>query len=73
MPLLSWNAQRVKNLTGVEIWLFIVARILLGFGVGVVSAHYFPEIVGRLGFPALLVGLVLFVVAAKGLWRSKPN
>jgi hypothetical protein len=68
--MLNWNTKRIKNLTGAEVWLFIVARVLLGFGVGVLSAHYFPKIAGPLGFPALLVGLVLFVVAAKGLWRS---
>jgi hypothetical protein len=73
MPILNWNAEKVKNLTGMEIWLFIIGRLLFGFGVGVVGAHDFPEIVGPLGFPALLVGLLLSVVAAKGFWRSNSN
>jgi len=29
---LNWNAQKVRNLSGTEIWLFIVARVLIGFG-----------------------------------------
>ena len=68
--MLNWNGERIKNLTGAEIWLFIVARVLLGFGVGVLSANYFPKIAGPLGFPSLLVGLLLLVIAAKGIWRS---
>jgi hypothetical protein len=71
--MLKWNAARVKNLTGAEIWLFIIARVLVGYGLGVLSMRYFPEIAGPLGFPALLVGLVLFVVASKGLRRPSSN
>ena len=67
--MLNWNAERVKKLTGTEIWLFIIARVVLGFGVGVLSTRYFPNIVGMLGFPSLLVGLLLGIFAAKGLWR----
>ncbi|HEY1424461.1 MAG TPA: hypothetical protein VGF20_13490 [Candidatus Acidoferrum sp.] len=67
--MLNWNAKKVKNLTGTEIWLFIVARVLIGFGAGVLGVRYFPGVISPLGFPALLVGIVLFLVAAKGLWR----
>jgi hypothetical protein len=73
MSMLDSNAERVKRLTGAEIWLFIVARVLLGFGVGLLSAHYFPQIAGPLGFPSLAAGLVLFLVAAKGLRRSNSK
>jgi hypothetical protein len=73
MSILNWNQERVKRLTGTEIWLFIIARVLLGFGIGVLSSHYFPEIAGRLGVPALAVGLLLFLIAAKGLWRSNSS
>ena len=71
--MLNRNAERVRNLTGAEIWLFIIARVLLGFGIGVLSQQYFPRIVRTLGFPASLVGLLLFVIAAKGLWRPSSS
>jgi hypothetical protein len=70
-PMLDSNAVRVKNLTGMEIWLFIIARVLAGFGLGVLGVRYFPQIVGPLGFPTLVVGLILFAIAAKGLRRTK--
>jgi hypothetical protein len=71
--MLKWNTGKVKNLTPTEIWLFIVARVLVGFGAGAVLMRYYPSIVAPLGFPILIVGLVLFVVAAKGLARKKSN
>jgi F0F1-type ATP synthase assembly protein I len=71
--MLKWNAEKVKNLTASEIWFFLVARVLIGFGVGVLSAHYFPGIAGPLGISTLIVGLVLFVLAAKGLRRTRAN
>ena len=70
--MLKWNAGKVRNLTGTEIWLFIISRVLIGFGVGVVGARYFPHVVWPLGLPALIVGLVLFLVAARGLLRKTP-
>jgi hypothetical protein len=71
--MLKWNKEKVKNLTGTEIWLFIIARLLIGFGIGVLGARYFPEVTWPLGFPALVVGLLLFLFAAKGLWRATPS
>jgi len=71
--MLKWNAGKVKNLTGAEIWLFIAARVLVGFGLGVLGLRYFPEIVGPMGLPALVVGIVLFLVAAKGLLRTNSS
>ena len=66
---LNSNAQRVKNLTPGEIWLFIVARVLVGFGAGALLATYFPQIGRPAALPALVLGVLLFVVAAKGLSR----
>jgi len=71
--MLNWNAQKVKNLSGAEIWFFIIARVLVGFGLGVVGVRYFPKSVGPTGFPALALGLVLFIVASKGLLRTNSN
>jgi hypothetical protein len=68
--MLEWNRAKVKNLTGLEIWLMIVGRVLVGFGFGVLAVRYLPEIANPLGVPAMLVGLVLVLIAAKGLFRS---
>lgn len=68
--MLKWNKGRVKNLTGTEIWLFIVARVLIGFGLGVLGVRYFPTVISQSGLPALIIGLLLFLVAAKGLVRA---
>jgi len=70
--MLKWNAGKVRNLSGTEIWLFIVARVLLGFGLGVLSVKYFPKLVSPLGFPARSAGVLLLVIAAKGMFRPNP-
>lgn len=48
---------------------FIVARVLLGFALGVFAVIYFPRIATHLAWPSLIVGAVLFVAAAKGMLR----
>ena len=65
----KWNAAKVKNLTGTEIWFLIIARVLIGFGLGVLATRYFPQVAEVLGIPALVVGGILFLIAAKGLFR----
>jgi hypothetical protein len=72
-PMLNWNAGRVKGLTGWEIWLFIIARVLIGFGIGVLCVRYFPDISNSLGFPALVIGIILLLVASKGLLRKTTS
>jgi hypothetical protein len=67
--MLKWNATKVKKLTATEIWLFIIGRVLMAFGLGVLAVQYFPQVAGTLGIPALVLGLVLFIVAARGLAR----
>lgn len=54
-------------------WLFVIARVLAGFGLGVLAVRYFPEIAAPLGFPALKVGVLLFLIAGKGLLRTNPS
>ena len=68
--MLKWNQAKVRQLTGVEIWLFIIARVLIGFGLGVLAVQYFPHAAGTLGIPALVLGVLLFAIAAKGLFQS---
>jgi hypothetical protein len=70
MAMLNWNAKKVQNLTGVEIWLFILGRVLVAFAVGIFVTQNFPGVATLLAFPALAIGVVLFAVAAKGLWRK---
>jgi hypothetical protein len=70
MSLLKWNQKKVQNLTPLEIWLFILGRVFIGFGVGVVAMQYWPDKVAWSGLPALVIGLAFFVFAAKGLARK---
>lgn len=67
---LESNRRRVQNLTGGQLWLFILARVLLAFGVGVLARTYYPGVVGPLAWPAIGVGIILFVLAARGLVRK---
>ena len=71
--MLEGNRQRVQKLSGAEIWMFILARVLLGFAVGVLAMMYFPAFAAVLVWPAFVVGLVLFLLAAKGLLRSRSS
>ena len=71
--MLESNRQRVQNLSGTEIWMFIAARVLLGFAIGVLAMTYFPTFTSVLVWPALVVGLVLFLLAAKGLLRNRQS
>jgi hypothetical protein len=61
------NRARVTNLTGLEIWLFIVGRVLVGFGLGILVIRYWPQIFTQVGTPAIVVGFLLMTIAAKGL------
>jgi hypothetical protein len=70
MSILDWNASKVRNLTGAEIWLFILARLMIGFGLGVLACQYLPQIARPLAVPALVLGVILFLVATKGLPRT---
>jgi hypothetical protein len=72
--MLEGNRQRVQNLSGGEIWMFILARVLIAFALGVFAIEYFPTIAVYLAWPALAAGLLLFILAAKGLLRRpRPN
>lgn len=70
--LLEANRHRVQRLTGREVWMFIVARVLIAFGLGVFAAIHAPSVAVAAAWPAIGVGFVLFVLAARGLVR-KPT
>jgi len=44
-------------------------QLKLGHPLGVLAARYFPQVANPLGIPALAVGVILFLIAAKGLFR----
>jgi len=67
--MLAWNAQKVKKLTSNEIWLFIIGRVLVAFGMGIVAMKYFPMLVEFLDIPVILIGALCLVIAARGLKR----
>jgi len=70
--MLEDNRNRVQNLSGLEIWLFIIGRVLVGFGLGILAIVYWPGVFARLGVPIVIVGLIVLVVASRGL-RRKPG
>ncbi|MDB6140136.1 MAG: hypothetical protein JWO94_3208 [Verrucomicrobiaceae bacterium] len=48
----------------------MAGRVLMSFGLGVLAMQYCPQLVGSLGIPTLIVGVILLVFAAKGLRRK---
>ncbi len=70
MKLLNWNHKKVQNLTPWEIWMFIAGRVLMSFGLGVLAMQFFPEPASWLAIPTIVLGLVLLIFAAKGLFRN---
>jgi hypothetical protein len=71
--MLESNRNRVQNLTGLEIWLFIIGRVLVAFGIGILVMVYFPSVASMLAWPAILVGIVIYLIASRGLFRKKPQ
>ena len=69
--MLNWNANKVKNLTGSEIWMFIAARLLIGFGAGALFALYYPSVAFPVAIAAVVVGLMFFIFAFKGFNRQR--
>ncbi len=73
MSMLKWNAKKVQNLTGTEIWLFILGRVLVAFAVGIYINRYYPQLAKTIGFPAFAIGMVLLAIATKGMWRKTSH
>jgi hypothetical protein len=67
---LAWNQRKVRQLTPTEIWLFIIGRVLAAFGLGIVAVERFPDLFRPLGWPAIIVGVLLLLVAGRGMTRS---
>ena len=67
------QSSRVMNLTGLEIWLFIVGRVLVGFGLGTLVIRYWPRIFAQVGTPVIVAGMLLMTIAAKELFRRTTD
>jgi len=55
--MLAWNQRQVQKLTPGEIWLFIIGRVLVALGVGMIAALSFPELSRPAAVPLVVVGL----------------
>jgi hypothetical protein len=73
MNFLKWNQHKVQQMSPGELWMFIVGRVLVALGLGILLMEFFPGIAVNLAWPALILGLVLLVVAAKGLFRKSRS
>jgi len=69
--MLKWNQEKVRRLSPGEIWLFIAGRVLAAFGAGLIVATRMPQ-AAVLGWPSLVAGVALLLLASKGLFR-KPE
>lgn len=70
--MLKANHRRVQRLTPVEIWLFIIGRVLAVLGAGILIARYQPRLAGSFAWPALLAGVLCLAVASRGMLRVAP-
>lgn len=74
MNMLNWNHKKVQSLTPWEIWMFIIGRVLVGFGLGALMIQAFPNLANWLILPPLILGAALLIFASKGLFRKgDPN
>ena len=70
--MLESNRSRVQGLTGLEIWFFIIGRVLVAFGIGALAMASFPAVTSTLAWPAVVGGVVILLVASRGLFRRPP-
>ena len=71
--MLAWNQVQVQKLSPGEIWLFILGRVLLALGLGILAAMYFPEVSRIAVLPLIVAGLLCLVIASRGLFRRSQS
>jgi len=71
--MLEWYRNHVKKLSVTEKRLFMIGRILVGFGLGELTAIYFPDFSTKLVFPVIVLGIILLLFASRGLFRSSES
>jgi hypothetical protein len=54
-----------------EIYMFIVGRVLVALGLGIVVERYFPVLASYLMWPLFIVGLVLLLVGSRVFFRRR--
>jgi len=64
------NRQGVPSRTRRENWLLIIGRVLVGFGIGILTMRYFPGFATYAVLPAIFIGVVLFALAAFGVGKN---
>jgi len=68
--MLEKNRRRIQNLSGTEIWLFIVGRVLVAFGLGITAMIYLPHFFAVIALPSVVTGIVLLLIASRGLKKT---
>jgi len=63
MNLLKANARKVKALSPVGLWLFIIGRVLAALGLGMLAMAYFPRLASWAAWPLVVAGIVALVTA----------
>jgi hypothetical protein len=63
----------VQNLSPLKLWIFILARGFMGFGLGAMAMQYFPRLFAYTGIPMLAIGFILFGLALKGSNQKSPS
>jgi hypothetical protein len=64
--------KMVQNLNPLKLWMFVLARGFMGFGVGVMAMQYFPHLFAYTGLPMVVVGFVLLGLSLKGSTQKSP-
>ena len=70
--MLEANRRRAQNLTGLEIWFFILGRVLLAFGLGAQAMADVPALATVAVWPSIGAGVVPLVLASRGMFRKGP-
>jgi apolipoprotein N-acyltransferase len=70
MNLSNFSFPKYTNLSGREIQMLMSSRALVNFGLGILVMYYLPKIAIWIAIPSILIGLVLLVFSAKGLFRK---
>jgi hypothetical protein len=66
---LAWNQRQVRKLAPIEIWLFIIGRVLIGLGAGMAVAFYLPSFSRAAAVPLIALGVICLLAASRGLFR----
>lgn len=66
----AWHQPRIRLLTPGKLWLLVIGRMSIPFGLGGIAMRWLPELVGPVGWLATAVGLVLLPLPRRRGWRG---